>query len=189
MNIEPIDISKSVEKNKLFVKKSLFVKVSDLLLDIPFIIFIPLALGNALFNNITAEKAFSGILLVFILSLILSAFTIYSISELNSLQRIKGISRVKNSKLVIEIAETNKWKIKSNDQQMTIISFSWKETGTDWGKELTILYDKKDLLLNCKSYGLFSTPLPYHWFANRKKENKLKMEFNKRIKHALQHRA
>ena len=104
------------------------------------------------------------------------------------MQRIKGISRVKNSKLITEIAKTNNWNIRSDNQQMTTISFSWKENGTDWGKELTILYDKTDLLVNCKSYGLFSTPLPYKWFANRKKENKLKTELNKRVKHAQQHR-
>ena len=79
-------------------------------------------------------------------------------------------------------SEKNEWKIEANNQQMTIISFSWQETGTDWGKQMTILYDKKDILVNCTSYGLFSTPSPFHWFANRKKVNKLKSEFNKRIK-------
>jgi hypothetical protein len=53
---------------------------------------------------------------------------------------------------------------------------------------MTILYDKKDILVNCTSYGLYSTPSPFHWFANRKKVNKLKSEFNNRIKNALQHR-
>ena len=188
MNINPIKITESKANDKLIFKKSLFDKLSDLMVEIPIIVFIPFLCGFALFKKISDGEPFVGTLFLFILFLSISVLMIYSMSTLNSLERITGKSRGQNSKAIKEIAEFYNWKIYSNNQQMTIISFSWKETGTDWGKQMTILYDKEDILVNCTSYGLFSTPSPFHWFANRKKVNKLKSEFNKRIKNALQQR-
>jgi len=188
MNIHPINILESKKNDKLVFKKSLFEKFSDLLIEIPIIVFIPILCGFALFKKITTEEPFAGTLILFVLCLTLSGLIIYSISTLNSLERIKGNSRGQNSKEIKDIVEKNNWKIYSNNQQMTIINFSWKETGTDWGKQMTILYDQEDILVNCTSYGLLSTPSPFHWFANRKKVSKLKSEFNNRIKNALQQR-
>jgi len=187
MNINPINIAESKANDKLIFKKSLLYKLSDLMVEIPIVVFIPFLCGIALFKKISDGEPFVGTLFLFILCLSISGLIIYSISTLNSLERITGKSRGQNSKTIKDIAEKHNWKIYSNNQQMTIISFSWIETGTDWGKQMTILYDKEDILVNCTSYGLFSTPSPFHWFANRKKVNKLKIEFNKRIKNALQH--
>ncbi|MEM9078154.1 MAG: hypothetical protein AAGC43_14010 [Bacteroidota bacterium] len=97
------------------------------------------------------------------------------------MERIKGISKEQNSKLVMEISEDNNWRILTKNEKMTIIGFSWKESGMDWGKQMTILYDAEDILVNCISYGLFSTPSPFHWFANRKKVSRLKYKFKKRV--------
>ena len=182
MNINPIKISESKTENKLIFEKSIFEKISDLMLEIPIILFIPILCGFALFKKITTEEQYVGALILFTLSLIISGLIVYSLFTLNLLERVKGNSRGQNSKIIKEIAEINNWKIHSDNQQMTIISFSWKETGTDWGKQMTILYDKKDILINCISYGLLSSPSPFHWFANKRKVNKLKTEFIERIK-------
>ena len=182
MIIYPIDIPKSKANNKLIFKKSLFDRLSDLIIEIPIVLFIPFLCAFALFKKITTEEPFNIVVLLFVFSLTISGLIIYSIINMNSLERIKGNSRVENSKVIKEIVESNNWKMYLNNQQLTIISFSWKDSGTDWGKQMTILYDKKDILVNCTSYGFFSVPSPFHWFANRKKVNQLKSEFHKRNK-------
>ena len=98
------------------------------------------------------------------------------------------ISRGKNSNLIKKIAEKNEWNISANNQQIAIINFSWKDSGTDWGKQMTIIYDGTDLLVNCISFGLHSSPSPFHWFANKRKVNKLTTEFENGIKNVLQQR-
>ena len=127
-------------------------------------------------------------LLFFILSLILSVLYIYSLVKLKSLKRINGLSRGKNSNLIKKIAEKNNWNVYSTNQQMTIINFPRQNPRTDWGKQMTILYDENDILVNCISFGILSSPSPFHWFANKRKVNKLKMEFEIGIKNVLQQR-
>ncbi|MFT4611706.1 MAG: hypothetical protein ACI9OT_001082 [Gammaproteobacteria bacterium] len=70
---------------------------------------------------------------------------------------------------------------------MTVITYSWQTGETDWGKRLSIFYDKTDSLVNCVSFGLFSSPSPFHWSANRRKVNKLKNEIENGINNILKH--
>lgn len=181
MNTHAINIPESKKRSKLVFEKSFFEKLSEWLIEIPTIVFIPVLCGLVLFEKISTDQPFFGTLVLFALSIALSVLLIYSISRLNSLERIKGISKEQNSKLVMEISEDNNWRILTKNEKMTIIGFSWKESGMDWGKQMTILYDAEDILVNCISYGLFSTPSPFHWFANRKKVSRLKYKFKKRV--------
>jgi hypothetical protein len=107
---------------------------------------------------------------------------------LNSVKRISGLSRGKNSNLIKKVAEKNNWSIQSTNQEMTIINISRQEFGSYGGKQMTILYDDNDILANCISFGVGSSPSPFHWFANKKNVNKLKTEFESGIKNVLQHR-
>tara|TARA_B100000497_G_C7687985_1_gene417384 strand:- start:2994 stop:3140 length:147 start_codon:yes stop_codon:yes gene_type:complete len=43
------------------------------------------------------------------------------------------------------ISEKNEWNISANSQQIAIINFSWQDSGTDWGKQMAITYDRSDL--------------------------------------------
>jgi hypothetical protein len=142
------------------------------------------------FNSDLTKNQPIGMSLTFlILSLTFSFLLIYSILNLNTLKRIKGSSRGQNTNLIKKIAEKNNWNMYSSNQQMTILNLNWKESGGfDWGKQLTIIYDGNDILVNCISYGLHSSPSPFHWFANKRKINKLKTEFENGIKNVLQHR-
>ncbi|GAA4298237.1 hypothetical protein GCM10023163_19210 [Aestuariibaculum suncheonense] len=137
-------------------------------------LFIALKEFNSNLNN---DKPIGLSLVFLIFTLAIGGFMIYSIFNVYKLKRIKGISRVKNSNLIERIAKKNKWNISTNNQQITIINFSWKDSGTDWGKQMTIIYDRTDLLVNCISFGLNSSPSPFHWFANKRKVNELTTEF------------
>jgi hypothetical protein len=123
-----------------------------------------------------------------IISILFYIGIIYSIKNLNSTERIKGIHKKKNKELILEIIETNKWNISEKNKKMISINFSWKDGITDWGKRMTIFYIEKDILVNCISYDKHFKASPFHWFANKRKVNKLKKEFEKKIKNVLQQR-
>jgi hypothetical protein len=183
-----IDIPKSKQAEKLVIKEWLLVKVSKYLFYLVIFMAFPFASIMKLNSDFNKNEPITLSLLFLVLAITLSSLFIYSIINLNSLKRINGLSRGKNSSLIKKIAKHNNWNISSSNQQITIIHFSRQDVGTDWGKQITILYDKNDILVNCISFGINSDPSPFHWFANKRKVNKLKKEFEKGIKNVLQQR-
>ncbi|MFY0603204.1 MAG: hypothetical protein JXQ93_04595 [Flavobacteriaceae bacterium] len=105
----------------------------------------------------------------------LSVFFLIIYSRIKSLQlkRVKGNSRSKNRTHINAIAEEMNWEILRHDQQITILSKKWTWTSTNWGRSIFILYDKKDILICCITYGKHQMISPFHWFSNKKIEKKL----------------
>lgn len=190
MNRIPIDISKSKKAEKLITRQWFFEKLFDYLLPLMLVGMFPFIAIMEFNSNLNKDEPIGVSIAFLIFTLIIGGFMIYSIFNVYKLKRIKGISRGKNSNLIKKIAEKNEWNIFSSNQQMTILNLTWKESnGFDWGKQLTIIYDEKDILVNCISFGLHSSPSPFHWFANKRKINKLESEFEIEIKNVLQQRA
>ncbi len=187
--INQIDIPKSKQTEKLVFKQWLLERIAEyfvygmLVIAFPFISFME-------FNSdLTKNEPIGMSLILLILSLTFSFLLIYSIMNLYTLKRIKGLSRGQNTSLIKKIAKNNNWNIYSSNQQITILNLTWKESsGFDWGKQLTIIYDGTDVLLNCISFGLNSSPSPFHWFENKRKINNLKAEFENETKNTLQRR-
>lgn len=178
----PINIPKSKQVEKLILRQRFFLRIMETLFHMMFALFLPFISGMQLYSDITKNKSLELSLTFFIVSILISYLLIYSIINIHSLKRVKGLSRGKNLSQIKKIAENNTWNISSTNQQITIIDFSWQDSGTDWGKQMTILYDKNDILVNCISFGAFSSPSPFHWFANKRKVNKLITEFENGIK-------
>jgi hypothetical protein len=178
----PIDITKSKKTGKLVTRQWLLEKLFEY---IPSLLLVGMLLFIAImeFNSNLNKNEPAGLSLsILIFTFIISGFMIYSIFNVYQLKRIKGISRGKNLSLIKKIAEKNNWNVSANNQEISTINFSWQDSRTDWGKQMTILYDRNDVLVNCISFGLFSSPSPFHWFANQRKVNKLKTEFENGIK-------
>ena len=185
----PIDISKSKTSGNLITRQWILGKIFEYLLPLMIVGIFPFIAIMEFNSNLNKDEPIGLSLTFLIFTLIIGGFMIYSIFNVYKLKRIKGISRGKNSNLIKKIAEKNNWNIFSSNQQMTILNLTWKESnGFDWGKQLTIIYDEKDILVNCISFGLHSSPSPFHWFANKRKINKLETEFEIGIKNVLQHR-
>ncbi|MEE9408709.1 MAG: hypothetical protein V3V28_11620 [Polaribacter sp.] len=185
MNRIPFNISKKAEK--LITRQWFIEKLFEYLLPLTLVSIFPFMTTMKLFSNLNKKEPIGLSILLLIFTYIISGIMIYSIFNMYKLNRIKGISRGKNSSLLKKIAEKNKWNISDINQQILIINFSWQDFGTNWGKQLTILFDGNDILVNCISFGLHSMPSPFHWFASKRKLNKLKMEFESGIKNVLQH--
>lgn len=173
----PLDIETSIKKERLIYKKPLFTVVFEWMSTVVLTgFFIYLALLNLLAKvHDDASIVIPVILLLF--SFAFFALVIYSKVNINTLTRLKGISRGKNSMALKHTGEVLNWNLIQHNQQKATFQLSWEETYTDWGKQLIILYDKEDILINCTSYGLGSMPSEFHWFSNRKTILKFKKPF------------
>ena len=184
-----IDIPKSRKAEKLVIKQWFIGKLLEYLLPLTItgmFIFMTTMEFKSDFEN---SEPIALTLSLSLITVTIGIFVIYSLKNIYKLERIKGLSRGKNSIIIKEMAEKNGWNISTDNQQISILKISWENSGgLDWGKQLTIIYDKTDILVNCISFSLHSTPSPFHWFANKRKINKLKTEFEKGIKNVLQHR-
>ena len=179
-----IDIPKSKQTQKLVFKQWVLESISEYFLYFMFVVPFPFAAIMEFTSDLSKNESIGVSFTFLIISFTFSFMLIYSIMNLNTLKRIKGLSRGQNTTLIKKIVERNNWSIYSSNQQMTIIFLNWKESGGfgfDWGKQITIIYDGTDILVNCISFGLNSLPSPFHWFANKRKINKLKFEFENGI--------
>jgi uncharacterized membrane protein len=187
MNILIVDIQKSKQAEKLIYKRWILDQIADYFIYAITLVIFPLIWISEFNSDLTKNQPIAMSFTLLILSLTFSFLLLYSILSLNTLKRIKGLSIEQNTKLIKKIAKQNNWNIYSSSQQMTTLNFTWKTSfGLDWGKQLTIIYDETDILINCLSLGRHKTPSPFHWFANKRKINKLKTEFENGLKNVLQ---
>ena len=78
---------------------------------------------------------------------------------------------------VIENSLDQKWEIITNDSHSIIFAANYEWISWNYGKQLTIIFSNEKILINCISFGRGNCNSPFHWFANRKVENKILAEF------------
>jgi hypothetical protein len=131
-------------------------------------------------NYIYAEPTLLSLLFLFI-SIAFSILIVYSILASTKLKRIRGISPNKNKELLKKVVKESGWYVYRKSQEMTIFKKDWKWTSFNYGQEIVVLYDEKDILINGISYLKDEIKSPFHWFSNRKIERNIKKDFEERI--------
>jgi hypothetical protein len=181
MPLEKIDVDKSIKNQKVYRKNWLFVKVIDFLINLFFILSFPFIAFINLRRTLNSEDIFFSTLL-FIISLLIALLFIYALSNINKLRKVKGISPKENKALITTILEEFEWGLYRNNIQFTQASIDWNWLSFDYGKEIVVIYENENILINCVSFGRGDIKLFSHWFINRKKENEIIKEFEKQIK-------
>jgi len=182
MGFEKIDISLSKEKERVVRKPHFLEKLNDFLTYSALIGAIPFIFSILLISQIKKGLDIIGPIFFLCISLALSILLLYSFLNLDKLQRIKGTTKEKNRNIIKEIAEELGWSIKQDDYEITIAAQTTNFFSTNWGRQILILYDGQDILINCQAFSLHDLKSPFHWFGNRDLEKKIKDEFEKRIK-------
>ncbi|HNZ42965.1 MAG TPA: hypothetical protein PKN41_06445 [Bacteroidales bacterium] len=181
MGFEKIDISLSKEKERVVRKPHLLEKLIDFLAYFALIGAYPILSGMYIINQLKKSESIIGPVILFILFLGLSCLLLYSLLTLDKLQRIKGTTKDKNRNIIKEIAEELGWNIKLDDNDITIAAQTSNAFSTNWGRQILILYDAQDILINCTAFSLSDLKSPFHWLGNRVLEQKIKDEFKKRV--------
>ncbi len=182
MRYDNIEIGKSKSKGRLIRKTWIIEPLFDCLIYLALICFMPLSSGFYWMGQFKNNESLFLVTILFLMSLIISGFLFYAIITINRLTRVNGLVKDQNRDLVKEVIEKLGWSIQYHNQQLTIASPKWSIFSANWGRQVVILYDKQDLLINCTTYGLHDIKSPFHWFGSRKNEQIFIEQFEQKIK-------
>ena len=170
-----INILKTREKRKLIYKESLFFRVLDTLFSYFLISMIPFVSIINIYHNSFSERS----IIYLLLSIILYGFLVYSTINVTKLRSFQGIDYTENRKHILKILEKTNWKINVKRSDLIIAREDFHLLSWDWGKELVIIFEKNEILINCISFGQSQMKSPFHWFVNRNRENEIIRKFTK----------
>ena len=187
--MEYIEIKIEESKNKGFLVypgKSIYDKIYEVFIMSFIIGSIPFSSSMFLLNAIKNNKPILIPLIILFVAITICSFLIYSLLTINKLKKVKGISGNKNRSIVKEISNDINWDIQRHNQQITVLNKNWTWTSTNWGRQLIVIYDKEDILIDCITYAQHGMKSPFHWFSSRRVEKKLRNNFILKIKNATQ---
>jgi len=182
LRFDKIDITKSKQNDRLIRKEWLVEIILDFTLYLIFIGFLPLIAGSYFLEQLENGNHIFIASILFGISLLIGGLLIYSIINLNRLRRISGTLKEKNRQSIKRLADKLDWTLQTHNQRITVLTLPWNWLSTDWGRKITVIYDRQDILINITSYGMHNIKSPFHWFENRKLVKKLIDNFEKEIK-------
>lgn len=173
MRYDKIDTVKSKVKGRLVRKTWLIESIFDFLFYAVIIGFFPFFSGLSFIDNIKNQENLFFATVLFLTSLTLSGLFFYLILNLDRLKRVQGTLKEQNREKIKAVIEQLGWTIQHHNQQMTVASPPWSILSANWGRQVVILYDRGDVLINSTTYGQHDLKSPFHWFGNRKLERQL----------------
>ena len=183
MNYIDINIEKSKKKQRLVYKKWIFEAIVDFFGGVILVVSFPALSTVFLYSQLTtnAPDYLITAILIFTLTIGFGGLMLYSILNLDNLKRITGTLRDANKQIIREIAINHEWTIHQDNNNMTVITPKWSWFSLNWGRQIVVIYNKQDILINCMAFGLNDIKSPFHWFGNRKYEKIIKEEFEEKI--------
>jgi hypothetical protein len=174
-----IDIQKSKTNKRLKRKMSLVEIMSKYFLLTAWLIAFPTILGSMFFNafndNLTIQ-------ILFFSSLAISFLILYSILTMDKLRVINGLTPEKNKSISGLICNKLKWTNSKNNKDCDVFTPKWNWFSTHYGREVTVIYQGNEVLINSTTFLLSDLQSPFHWFADRRTEKKFKIELKSEIK-------
>jgi hypothetical protein len=181
MRYDKIDIPRSKEEGRIVRKKGLLDGGSDSLVYFAIVFAYPVLFGIALYKEIERGEIAVTTVLLFIAGLVVGGLLLYSVLNLGRLKRLKGLSKEENREIVKEIIERFGWKVRQDNRDMIIAGPKWRWGHWNGGRDVSIIYDRTDILINSTTYGNHDIRSPFHWFGNRKLEKMLTDEFESKL--------
>ena len=174
--MKPIDVQESINKNKLVFHKNLFDKIISIfgkvfivlcILFTSFFIF----LGEIKNNNLLIASIilFFGITLIIVFLFILKSN--------KDLKLIKGKSKHNNIYRIKNFIKKKNYSVLRKEQNYIKIEIHNMFSGFHWGRNMYIVFNDDNILINASTIDPFGFIIPFHFFGNRKIENKFLKEF------------
>ena len=182
MRFDNIDIVKSKKKVRLIRKTWLIESFFDFIIYGVIVGFLPFSSGLFFIGHLKNHKDLFIVSILFLVALAFCGLLFYSVITLDRLKRINGTLKEQNRAFVKEVIGQLGWSIQYHNQQLTIASPPWSILSANWGRQVVIIYDREDILVNSTTYGLHDIKSPFHWFGNRKLERQLIEGFEQKNK-------
>jgi hypothetical protein len=179
---DKIDIDNSKVKNRLVTKTWLIEQILNFIFYAALIASFPFSSGLFLFAQFKNSGNLLYATILLIITVVFSGLLLYSVINVNRLRKIQGLSKEQNIEFTLEVVEQLGWKIITQGQQLIIASPSGRWFSSNWNRQIVLLFDKQDVMINCTYYGLHDFKSPFHWFGNRNLERQLIDGFEQKIK-------
>jgi len=177
-----IDIVTSIDKNQL-VRNTWFINsIFDFFINGVLILLFPLLSGSYFMYNLTTQRGIFIPSILLLPAIIICGLLFYSILTINNLKRIQGTSKEQNREAIKELIKQLCWTIDLDSPELTIANLPWGLFSLNSGRQVVILYDRTDILINCTTYGRGDLKSPFGLFTNRKVERQIIEKFERQIK-------
>ena len=183
MRGDAIDIIKSKKTGRLIKKTWLIEPIYDFLFYTLIVGIFPFVTGLYLLEEIKSKSNLTEPLILFTLSIILAIYLFRTILGLDKLTKINGEQKDLNRDAVKLTAESLNWTVAQHNQQFSILIPPWKLTSTNWGREIVVIYDRQDILINCLTFGLHDLKSPFHRGSNMRMLKQLTEKFKEFSQH------
>lgn len=174
--MKPINVEKSIERNKIVFHEDWLDKTTFLLGNVLIILFLftyTIFVFIWLFRSISLLLAF----IFLVLGLTFTVYIIFSIINNKKLKKIKRKPKGNNIYDVLNYIKEKKWIVLRREKNYIEVNIHDKFSGFHNGRNMYIIFSKKDILINSSTVGHSGNLLPFHWFGNRKVENEFRKEF------------
>jgi len=174
---DKIEFYKSILKGRLITKSWFIERILNGIFYFMLIVSFPLTSGLFLLAQYKNNGSLFYVTLLLLITLIYSVILLSSVLNVNKLKRIKGSSKDQNIEFTREIFEQLDLEILKKDDQLTLGRHKSNSL-----RQIVVLYDNQDILLNSTTYVLYDYKSPFHWFIDRKIENALIEKLEAKIK-------
>ena len=174
-----IDVEKSLTTGYLEYDKSTLGQFDEVLNVIvygavPVIFIIPFV--KALIEGIIPSLRSTFLMMVAIL---IGFLFIRRLLEVDKLERISGIDFKRNRSVIREIVHQTDWEVIDDNQNYLLANLP---TGPwAWRRQLFILFDQRDILINSTTFGLHDLKSPFHYLGNKKATEYIIRGFNEKL--------
>lgn len=166
-----LDLQKSIKRQRLIYRKTPLFFLNLLLNNAIWVLLLvaPILLISNPKNNI-------GVLGVFILTPFI-LFLCAGMYFINTLVLIQGSNLEDNRKRIIQLARDKFPDMTIDETGKNIILLKRKTGFTTWGKQLTIIFTDKNVLINSATIGRHELKSPFHSISNYVRMKKLSKVF------------
>ena len=154
-----LDFDKSVKKHRLVFKLTtdlFFSRLLDNSLWFIFLACVCFLVVNK--NNYTSARD----VLFVSLFVILAIWLIVGLLVINKLVIIKGSNVEDNRRKIIQLLNDSSPNLILNDSGQKIIRYNLRTGLFNWGKQITIVFHEKNILMNITTFGRYEIRSPFH---------------------------
>lgn len=180
--IEDIDWNESKELKRLVHEETWFERAVELLVWLLGFAVVGLGLlffyDRGIFQGEFIKTADYYIFLF--LATCIYFWVIWSMFRLNHMREIRGISQIENREILHAVLAGSEWGTYRDNRDFLILFYS---DALIFKRVLTVIFDKKNVLVNCTSYDWGNyVRSPFHYFFDKRIEKEIEQAFYEKLK-------
>ncbi len=178
-----LNYKESLDRNKIVFQEPAFGKFIEVFFAILSIIILPLfafTYFHGLFENGELSQKIISVIVIAILTISVSAILYSQIRNIFKFESFSGDSVENNRKLFELISKENGWVILRNNRKYMIILLP--VTGFSWKKQISVIFNKNNILVNIMTFGLHDIKSPFHYYSTKAILEQIKSKFNQNSK-------